>query len=90
MMQIDFDAIVFEEGKTYIAYSPKLDVSSCGNTVDDAKRNLKTAVRLFLEESSKMGTLEDILEEAGYEPKGSGYWMSPRIVSTELVHLEAQ
>ena len=87
-MEIDFDAIVFQEGKTYIAYSPKLDVSSCGNIVDDAKRNLKTAVRLFLEESSKMGTLDDILEEAGYELKGSDYWMSPRIVATELVHLE--
>jgi len=90
MFKIDFDVIIFQEGTTYIAYSPKLDVSSCGNTVDDAKSNLKTAVRLFLEESSKMGTVEDILEEAGYEPKDSGYWMSSRVVATELVHLEAQ
>jgi hypothetical protein len=29
-------------------------------------RNLKEAVRLFLEEAEKMGTLEQILEEAGY------------------------
>ncbi len=57
MLRIDFDAIVFQEGKTYVAYSPKLDISSCGNTIDEAKRNLKTAVRLFLEESAKMGTL---------------------------------
>jgi predicted RNase H-like HicB family nuclease len=90
MWQIDFDAIVFQEDKTYVAYSPKLDVSSCGKTVDEAKLNLKTAVRLFLEESAKMGTLEDILDEAGYESKGPGYWMSPRVVATELVHLEAQ
>lgn len=90
MMQIDFDVIVFQEGKAYVAYSPKLDVSSCGNTVDEAKSNLKTAVRLFIEESSKLGTLEDILDEAGYESKDPDYWMTPRVVATELVHLEAQ
>lgn len=90
MIRIEFDAIVFQEGDAYVAYSPKLDVSSCGKTVDDAKNNLKTAVRLFLEESSKMGTLEDILDEAGYESKGADHWMAPRMVATELVELEAQ
>jgi len=29
-------------------------------------KNLKEAVRLFLEEAERMGTLEQILEEAGY------------------------
>lgn len=90
MLRIDFDAIVFQEGNVYVAYSPKLDVSSCGDTVEQAKDNLKTAVRLFLEESAKMGTLEDILEEAGYESKGSNDWTAPRVVTTELLHLDAQ
>ena len=53
MLGIDFDAIVFQEGNTYVAYSPKLDVSSCGGTVEEAKGNLKTAVRLFIEECAK-------------------------------------
>ena len=67
MTSIEFDTIVFQEGKIFVAYSPKLDVSSCGSTVDEAQNNLKTAVCLFLEEAEKMGTLEDILYEAGYE-----------------------
>ena len=58
MFQIDFDAIVFQEGSTFIAYSPKLDLSSCGNTIDEARKNLSTAVRLFLDEAAKMGTLD--------------------------------
>jgi hypothetical protein len=36
-----------------------------------------------------MGTLEDVLKEAGYEPKERNYWLAPRIVATELMHLEA-
>jgi len=89
MIQIDFDVVVFQEGKTYVAYSPKLDLSSCGDTVDAARKNLKTAARLFLEEAANMGTIEEILKEAGYEQGGTNCWLAPRIVATELMHLEA-
>jgi predicted RNase H-like HicB family nuclease len=47
MISLEFDSMVFQEGNTYVAHSPKLDVSSCGGTVDEARNNLKTAVRLF-------------------------------------------
>jgi len=67
MPHIEFDMIVLEEDKVFIAYSPELDVSSCGSTVEESKKNLKTAVRLFVEEAEKMGTLDDILIEAGYQ-----------------------
>ena len=89
MLQLEFDTIVFQEGKTYVAYSPKLDVSSCGSTVEEAKGNLKTAVRLFIEESANMGTLAEILEEAGYEEESLHCWKGPRVVATELVRLQA-
>jgi predicted RNase H-like HicB family nuclease len=49
-----------------VAHTRELDVSSCGGTRHKALQNLKEAVRLFLEEAEKMGTLEQILEEAGY------------------------
>lgn len=53
MTQIEFDGIVFLEGKTYVGYCPELDVSSCGDTIEKARKNLSTAVRLFLEEAEK-------------------------------------
>ena len=89
MIGIEFDSIMFREGKTFIAYSPKLDISSCGSTVEEARKNLKTAVRLFLEEAEKMGTLEEILREAGYEKADEDHWMTPRLVATELMSIEA-
>jgi predicted RNase H-like HicB family nuclease len=66
MQPIDYDILVFQEENTYVAYCPELDVSSCGDTIERAKEMLRTAVRLFLEEANKMGTVEDILEESGY------------------------
>ncbi|HHT9107458.1 MAG TPA: type II toxin-antitoxin system HicB family antitoxin [Candidatus Wunengus sp. YC63] len=85
MVSIEFDVIVFKEGQVFIAYCPELDVSSCGNTIEQSRENLKTAVRLFLEEAEKMGTLEDILIEAGYKRDKADRWQPPRIVATEVM-----
>ena len=64
-MNIEFTAQVFKEGQQYVAYSRELDVSSCGRTENKARQNLLEAVRLFLEEAGKMGTLGQILKESG-------------------------
>ncbi|MEW6213721.1 MAG: type II toxin-antitoxin system HicB family antitoxin [Nitrospirota bacterium] len=87
MILIDYDIIVFKEDETYVAYCPELDVSSCGNTVEQAKEMLKTAVKLFLEEAEKMGTLEIILEESRYKKDASGRWLPPKLIATELVSI---
>lgn len=87
MVAIDFDILVFKEDETCVAYCPELDVSSCGNTVEHAKEMLKTAVRLFVEEAEKMGTLEDILVESRYKRDASGRWLPSKLVATEVVSL---
>ena len=69
MEDIYFDSLIFKEGNVYVSYCPQLDVSSCGDTVEEAQRMLKEAVCLFVEEAEKMGTLQTILEEAGFQPE---------------------
>ncbi len=66
-MDIQFTTRIFKEGRTFVAHAHELDVSSCGPTKEKAQRNLKEAVRLFLEEAEKTGTLQTILDEAGYK-----------------------
>ena len=87
MIPIDYDMIVLKEADTYIAYCPELDISSCGDSVEKAREMLKTAVRLFVEEAEKMGTLRDILEESKYTRDAGGRWVPPRLIATELVTL---
>jgi len=60
-MEIQFTTQIFKEGRAFVAHTQELDVSSCGSTQEKAVRNLKEAVRLFLEEAEKMGTLDQIL-----------------------------
>jgi len=64
VVKIQVTTRVFKEGRTYVAHALELDVSSCGGTKGKALKSLKEAVRLFLEEAAKMGSLKQILEEA--------------------------
>ncbi|MDP3989141.1 MAG: type II toxin-antitoxin system HicB family antitoxin [bacterium] len=67
---LTFTIEVFREGKNYIAYNPEFDVSSCGSAPKHARENLKDALRGFMKSAAKMGTLEVLLEEAGFVKKG--------------------
>ncbi len=58
---------IWKEGGMYTSFCPDLDVASCGRTVDEAKKNLREALEIYVEETSKIGTLNDLLEEAGYD-----------------------
>ena len=72
-MEFAFTAHIFKEGDTYVAYAPALDLSSCGDTGEEARRNIRDAVRGFLTTSAKLGTLTEILEEAGYHREGEDW-----------------
>jgi predicted RNase H-like HicB family nuclease len=83
---IHFTVQVWKENDAYVAYAPELDVSSCGESLAQAKKRLHEAVSLFLEEASRMETLEDILAEAGFEKHGNNY-RTRRVLAREKVRL---
>jgi len=85
-MEIQFTTQVLKEGTTFVAHTPELDISSCGDTEKAALQNLKEAVRLFLEEADKMGTLNQILEEAGFF-KHDDKLEGPEFISTQRISL---
>jgi predicted RNase H-like HicB family nuclease len=58
VVEIDFTTQVWKEGNTYVSYAKELDVSSCGKSIKEAKKNLIEAVECFLEAAEQMGTME--------------------------------
>ena len=83
---ISFTMHLFKEGETFVAYVPELDLSSCGETAETARRNIRDAVQGFLEASERMGTLEEILEEAGFRRNGAD-WQPPEFGSLDRLTL---
>jgi predicted RNase H-like HicB family nuclease len=65
-MEIQFTTRIFKEGNTWVAHALELDVCSCGGTKEKAVKRLQEAVKLFLEGAEEMGTVDQILQEAGY------------------------
>jgi len=75
---------IYKEGDVYVGICPDLDVSSFGETVDETRQSLREALDAFFEASEEMGTLDDILEEAGFVRDGSN-WLARQPVSIGLV-----
>lgn len=52
--------IIYEsesEDAPFVAYTPELDVASCGPTEEKARSNLLEAVKIVLEEAEKHGVI---------------------------------
>ena len=58
---------IWKEGNMYVSYCPELDISSCAETVEQAKKNLVEMILITIEETKKMGTFDQFLEERGFE-----------------------
>jgi predicted RNase H-like HicB family nuclease len=60
-----FTILLQREGDGYTALCPELDVASQGDTVEQAKANLREAVELFLETASP-SEIRDRLQDEFY------------------------
>ena len=81
-MNIEYNAQIWKEGNQYIAHAMPLDVMSAGPSPEETRKALDEAVHLFLVTAADMGTLEDVLQESGYELRQEG-WVSPSWVAIE-------
>ena len=58
---------IWKEGNMYVSYCPELDIASCGEDVEQAKKNLLEAIVINIEETKKMGTFDQFIENCGLE-----------------------
>ena len=84
IQQIQVKIDIFKEENLFVALCPELDVSSFGETIEEAKQSIKEALIAFLEECEAMNTLEIVLEEAGFIQQNNS-WQPRQPVISELV-----
>jgi predicted RNase H-like HicB family nuclease len=73
-----------KEKDVYVGLSPELNVSSFGETLEEASRSLQEAVEAFAEACEAMGTFEEVMEESGFTKKGDS-WLPRQPVAAELL-----
>lgn len=85
-MQLSVPIEVFKEGDVYVALASHLNVSSFGDSIDDARESLKEAILAFLEECAEIGSLDQVLEESGFS-RSEGSWQPRKPVLEESLAL---
>ncbi len=81
-VKLEYTVQLWREGQQYIAHAMPLEVASSGATPAKARAALAEAVDLFLKTAQEEGTLERVLEDAGYT-RGVRGWSGPRWLKTE-------
>jgi predicted RNase H-like HicB family nuclease len=72
---------IWKEGNMYVSYCPELDISSCGENVQQAKNNLMETILINIEETKKLGTFEKFIEECGLEQSADGtFWVRKELI----------
>lgn len=62
-MQKQFTAIIEREGDGYISFCPEFDIASQGDTIEEARENLREALELFFEDASPEEIKQRLHEE---------------------------
>jgi predicted RNase H-like HicB family nuclease len=65
---IELDVQFIKDGSFIVAYNPQLNISSFGETIDEANEAFNEMVKFWLEEAVEMGNFEEIMKESGFEP----------------------
>jgi hypothetical protein len=76
-----------KEKDSIIAFTPALDLSTCGRTFEEAKKNFIEALDIFFEECLRMGTLKDVLESCGWAKDRKNGWEPPSYIGEDRIEL---
>lgn len=80
--QFALSVIVMKEGDSFVAFSPALDLSTAGDTFDEAKKRFEEAVGIFFEEISRKNTVDRALSELGWQKRNREY-IPPVVVGSQ-------
>lgn len=60
MRTYNMTAVIWKEVNAYVSKCPETGVASCSDSPEEALRNLKEAVELYLENAKRLGMLREI------------------------------
>ncbi|MFA5317487.1 MAG: hypothetical protein WC369_08710 [Dehalococcoidales bacterium] len=88
-MEVQIPVNIFEEAGKFVVFSPVIDLSSCGDSEEQARKKFTEAAAIFFDEISRMGTIDDVLTECGWQKVAHKSSWSPPVYksSTEVVNI---
>ena len=65
-IKVGVNVFILKEDDLFVAYCPALELSSYGETKDEAKESFKQAMHILIEDTQRKGTLEKLLLSLGW------------------------
>lgn len=89
---LELPVSLMRQGSQVVVYTPALDLCTSGDTREQAMQNFHEAVQIFIEDLIEQGTLNDVLEELGWQHDDSEEWIPPawECNSFESVNISTQ
>ena len=72
-VDVSLPLMVWKEGDQFVAFTPALDLSSCGSSDKEAVDHFAEAVELFFETAVERNTLQDLLESLGWQLQNNNW-----------------
>ncbi|CAN2041877.1 hypothetical protein GMMP15_50065 [Candidatus Magnetomoraceae bacterium gMMP-15] len=88
-MQKQLTALIEREGDGYVSLCPELDIASQGDSVEEARKNLREALELFLETASPEEIQMRLHEEVyvtRMEVAVVGVFLKSYVIKEELIY----
>jgi predicted RNase H-like HicB family nuclease len=79
--------LFIKEGKYIIAQAPALDLSTFGDTIEEAKEAFAEALDLFMDHLVEHGTLDEVLSGLGWQQEDER-WVPPMVISQSIESIE--
>ena len=80
-IDIEIPITFIKEGNSVIAYTPVLDISTCGENEAEAKKMFNELVRMFFTDLVENNTADEVLTGLGWTKAGltKSSWVPPKI-----------
>ena len=76
-VEVQLGVLVFQEGDSYLAYCPALQLSTYGDSVNDVKVAFEDLIKSYAQDCLKAGTLEKDLIGRGWVMKDAAGIVEP-------------
>lgn len=88
IIKVNVSVYLIKEDDSYTAFCPELNLSSYGTSINDAKKGFVDAIAIFIEETTRRGTLEKILLQHGWllRSKPKPIYEPPRFTDTSIIN----
>lgn len=66
VIELQLNVLVFQQGDYFVAYCPSVNLSSYGDTIEDAKAGFDEVMEAYLEDCKENGSLHQDLIKNGW------------------------